>query len=1671
MRSLVQQMARDSQSLMQTLADTALELCQAGTAGVSLLETTPDGEEVFRWTVLAGTLAHHVGGSTPRHFSPCGVCLKQGTPVLFSHPASYFTYFQETNIPFVEGLVLPLVADRHVLGTIWILSHDEQRQFDSEDVRIMTSLADFTATDLLLNQRQTSELLAVNAALEANVEEHRQAEAQLQGLISNLPGGATFVVDRDFRYLLAEGEALAIAGFKPEDFVGKTIFEVLPPDLAASYEPMYRQALAGEPFEHEHSSHDHTYISRGTPLYSAEDEVYAVLVVSYDISDRKAAEESLRQSEAKYRSLFESIDEGLCLFEMIYDEAGNAVDYRFLEINSVFERQTGLENAVGKLGSEIAPNTESYWLEAYDEVVKTGKPQRIENYNQATDRWYSAYASRVGGGGSRQVCTVFNDITERVRVEDERKRHDANLAFLAEVTHDLARLTDLDETMNALGEKIGRHFNLSASAFAELYGSDGIAVIDYNWHRSDVPSLRGTYRMQQFLTPEVMQLCLAGEDIVIRDVFDDPLTDGEQFATLNIGSFLSIPLIRNGEWQFLLVIYRSEPHDWRNDEIELTRELANRIWTRLERARAEVGLRESEVKYRSLFESIDEGYALCEVMVDENEKPVDVRYLEVNPAFKQLSGLENVVGKTAVELNLILEPFWMETFAQVIRTGEATRIEEYTEGVNRWLDVYFSRVGGEGSRQIAVVFNDITERKQTEEQLRHAAELDAFRVKLSDALRSLSDPVEIQRAAMRVLGEHIAAERVCYGELTDDGETIVIADNYLRGDAIEFIGQVPTSAYGKVTESLHAGHAFVFSDLDRDERLCDAEREAIRALSVISGATVPLVKQGRWVSSLAVHYSKPHQWTDDEIQLLQETADRTWDAVNRARAETALRNSEIQRIQEQVAREEERQRAEALAELDRAKTLFFSNISHEFRTPLTLSLAPLQDALSDRTHPLDPIHRERLELVHRNSLRLLKLVNTLLDFSRIEAGRMEAVYEPTDLATFTAELASVFRSAIERAGLQLMVDCLPLPELVYVDREMWEKIVLNLLSNAFKFTFKGEITVSLKTESRIERQAPTSNIDNLTSDPQTLTAELDLSISDLQRSSSGLEIPTSKLETSTSELETSSSELETPPLEPQATTSNLHVILQIHDTGTGIAPEHLPHLFERFYQVRGTQARTHEGSGIGLALVHELVRLQGGTIKVSSTVGEGTCFTIALPFGTDHLPQERIHTDRTQTSTAIDATCYVEEAERWLPADLDPPQPPLKRGESTAKVSLVSSVSGAERGDLGGSLESQADIILRSSKVLIVDDNADMREYLTRILSEYVQVEAVADGATALAAAQVQVPDLILSDVMMPGLDGFELLEALRADPCTREIPIILLSARAGEEAIVEGLEAGADDYLIKPFSAQELVSRVTTHLQMAQLRGEALQQERTMNRQKDEFISVVSHELNTPLVSILGWTRMLRSSPPNPVILNKALDTIERNATLQAKLVQDLLDLSRITAGKLRLNSQPIVLKPVIETAIATVSQTAANKSINLTWQEHVTEPLVVMGDGDRLQQVICNLLTNAIKFTPESGVVTLELSLMNDDHASDAAYAEIRVADTGIGIAADLLPHVFERFRQAESPHSAKGLGLGLAIAHHIVELHNGTICAESAGEGQGTTFIVRLPLPPRNNDFSRI
>ena len=1157
-----------------------------------------------------------------------------------------------------------------------------------------------------------------------------------------------------------------------------------------------------------------------------------------------------------------------------------------------------------------------------------------------------------------------------------------------------------------------------------------------------------------------------------------------------------------------------------------------------------------------------------------------------------------------------------------------------------------------------------------------------------------------------------------------------------------------------------------------EEQLKTTPRELVKELSVSSaGADAP-------PAGFVVGLNPRRPFDDQHRVFLDLVADQIRTGLANARAY-----------------EEAQQRAETLAELDRAKTTFFSNVSHEFRTPLTLLVGPIEDGLNDTAIPLPAIHRERQEVAHRNAQRLLRLVNTLLDFSRIEAGRIDASYEPTDLSRFTTELAGVFRSATDKAGLALVVDCDPLLAPVHVDRDMWEKIVLNLLSNALKFTFQGQITVHLRPYH------------------------------------GGVE-------------------------------------LRVTDTGVGIPASDLPRMFERFHRVKHTRARTHEGTGIGLALVQELARLHGGGVTVASEEGRGTTFTVTIRTGTSHLPAERISATRRSSPTTVGAIPYVEEARRWMPTD--------GLSSQTAVEHLL---------ERSGTTVSDAE---SRAHVLVADDNADMRDYLTRILGQRYEVDVVVDGRAAMNRIRTRAPDLVLTDVMMPVLDGFGLLKEIRSDEHTRSIPVILLSARAGEEARIEGLEAGADEYIVKPFSTRELLAGVASQLELSRVRQEterALryrsdQYQTLLNRAplgvyvvdadfrirdvnpvalpvfgdipggvvgrdfdevihilwekryadelvtsfrrtletgasyvaperaqlrhdrgvqefyewrldritlpdgrfgvvcyfrdisvqkqalaakaylaaivdsaedaiiskdldgiiqscnaaaerlfgyttdelvgqpvrilipadrqseedeilahlrvgrsvehfetvrvakdgrfvdvaltispvrdesgaiigaskvarditalkqaeaerlrlleenakvtetlndvgaivasdldrdkvvqavtdaatelttaafgaffynvvgesgeaytlytisgvpreafskfpmprntevfgptfkgtgvvrsaditqdpryghnaphygmprghlpvrsylavpvkgrggdvigglffghpdvgrftdqherlavgiaswasvalenarlyasvqeasqiKDDFLASLSHELRTPLNAILGYARLLRSGIVAPDKRDKAIETLERNATSLTQIVEDVLDISRIVSGKIRLNVQPVDFPDVVRSAIDAITPAADAKGVRI---EMVLDPEAtpISGDPERLQQVIWNLLSNAVKFTHKGGKVQVRLERVN-------SYVEVAVSDTGIGIAPEFLPHVFERFRQADAGIARErgGLGLGLAIARQLTEMHGGTIEGSSGGVNQGATFSVRIPV----------
>ena len=843
----------------------------------------------------------------------------------------------------------------------------------------------------------------------------------------------------------------------------------------------------------------------------------------------------------------------------------------------------------------------------------------------------------------------------------------------------------------------------------------------------------------------------------------------------------------------------------------------------------------------------------------------------------------------------------------------------------------------------------------------------------------------------------------------------------------------------------------------------------------------------------------------------------------------AAKMSEARRLQLETANQELEALYRKVKDLDQAKTQFFSTVSHELRTPLTLILGPTEKLLTAPNLTEEQHHY--LELIAQNSHSLLQQVNDLLDIAKLETGKMAVHYQSVDLAHLLRTTTAQFEPIADDRQITFVVEA-PTTLTAQVDPQKIQQVLLNLLSNAFKFTPKsGQIQCVLQ-------------------------------------------------ETIVSETEVTQSQ----------------VVLRIQDSGAGVPLDQQTAIFDRFYAAPRYENDRFGSTGLGLAIVKEFVELHHGAISVSNVATGGACFTMTLPL-----------------TAPVGAVVQLDDQ---------------LAGESL--MFLAPKVEDFQARTLP-STESRVASPSNQALVLVVEDNPDMNWFICETLATQYRVISAVNGQDGFKKAIDLEPDLIVSDVMMPVLDGEQLIQKLRTCPALEQTPVILLTAKNDHHLRVALLEQGAQDYLTKPFVVEELQARVKNLIAMNQVRrvlqkelvtqsqdvtalanelslrkqdlqaaldalqvsearfrhailrapfpamihaedgsiisisdawltstgytreelqtisdwteraygstksqveteisrlyalddrldeGEYLvttatgaqriwdfssafigsmpdgrrlvvsmardvternqleqilrQQAEALveaNRLKDDFLATLSHELRTPMNSILGWATLLRSRQFDETTVSRALETIERNARQQTHLIEDLLKISRLIQGKFRLDTQPLNLALVVDAAVKAVCPAAEAKTIQLqlTIDSFFSNRLVpVLGDTDQLQQVIWNLLSNAVKFTPEGGRVDVRLEHISSEAAAAhaPAYAQLKIADTGMGIAPNFLPYVFDRFRQADSSLTRHhdGLGLGLAIVRHLVELHGGTVRADSSGEGQGAVFTVRLPL----------
>lgn len=1108
---------------------------------------------------------------------------------------------------------------------------------------------------------------------------------------------------------------------------------------------------------------------------------------TWAVVERAQAETALRLGEEKYRSLFESIDQGFCVIKAERDAQGKIVDLWFRETNPAFQRESGMHDAIGRPISKVMPEYERQWLKAIETVMQTGRPARMEDFKAATGRWYSVQFSRIGGEDAVLVAAVFNDITEHKRSERAMSR----LAAIVESSDDAIISKNLEgviQTWNAAAERmfgytaaeaIGKpvtmlmprslpdeeseilervrrgeridhdetvrrrkdgsllDVSLTISPIRDVAGNVVAAskiARDITHRKRMEAALRESEQRQAFLLRLADAMRTTADPVAVQDIAMQMLgkhlkagrafyfraeREGDRWVDVidaegyhlprfparigrftqpggggpfaapeggktvvcadtraaagcrcrlgvcvapEVGACVAALLVKDGAYLGGVCVQSTEPRAWTQAEVGLIEEVAERTWDTVERARVKVERQESEVKYRTLFDSVDEGFCVVELVFGESGGVVDYTFIEANPVVEAQIGQGDLIGKRVREVAPQIESFWLETFGRVARTGKAERFERRAVAVGRWYSVYAFAVGMPEQHRVAVLSQDITHRKEMEAAMRAREDQQSFLLELSDALRVESGERAIGETSVRMLGEQLGADRCCITRISQGENRARLTAEYHRGNLRSAFGEaggLPMSDFPVAVQRLQT-QPLVVNDIAVEPGFSDTERAAIRALGSMTALIAVPLRAGEQnaVWALVAGSAAPRQWSPHEVGLLEEVAERIWAATERALVEDALRENQAR-----------------LQNANRVKDEFLAMLGHEMRNPL----APITTTLQlMKLRAPDTLVRER-DIIEAQVRYLTGLVDDLLDVSRIASGKIELKTEEVDLAEVVAAAVETTQTAMEERSQSLRVHA-DGRLMVSGDRRRLVQVLVNLLGNAAKYSPAGRnIWLSASAE---DGQA----------------------------------------------------------------------VLRVRDEGQGIEGELLTAVFELFSQGRQSIDRSRGGLGLGLAIVRNLVTLHGGTVEaVSDGAYKGSEFIVRLPL----LKQP-------QQSGAAPAQAETHE-----------PAVPARDGRI---------------------------------KVLVVDDYVLAAESLALLLQEMgYRTHVVHDGAAALQAMKTFEPQVALIDIGLPVIDGYEVAQTVRRMPGRESLPLIAVTGygQPGDRARV--LAAGFDEHLVKPLDASRI--------------------------------------------------------------------------------------------------------------------------------------------------------------------------------------------------------------------------------------------------------------------------
>ncbi len=873
-------------------------------------------------------------------------------------------------------------------------------------------------------------------------EKLRQSEERYRSIVNQTVAGIA-EVDLTGRFLTVNDRLCEIVGYAPEELLNFRMQEIThADDLPGNVKQFNQLAQDGAAFDIEKR-----YLRKDGSIVWVQNYVsvirdvsgkpQSIVAVINDITTRKRAEENLKHQKTLLESLTESVLDGI----IIISPEGKILHFNrhFLDIWN-FPAEI-IESKSDERALEWAANqtvNPAEFLARVNKVYEQPDGEVREELLMNDGRVYERFGAPILSGDVRLGWVwTFRDITES-------KRAETNLALLAEISQDLARLNGVDEIMQTVCAKIGAYLDLSACAFVEIYEAANEAIINHAWNREDAPKLIGIYRLEDFLTDEFQTAARDGEMFIVRDTATDSRTDAARYATLKIKSFLSVPMVQRGDWRFLFIVNHSAPHDWRADEIELIRELTTRIWTRLERARAEDVLRESEEQLHALVDSIPQLAWMAEpdgFIFWYNRRWYD--YTGTTPEEMAGWGWQSVHDADML-------PSVLERWQASIQTGKQFEMEFPLRGRDGRFRWFLTRVNPLRDSEGRIIRwfgtnTDIDEQKRLNQR-------NQFIIRLDEAVRPLETAEEISLTMARLLGEYLDAHRCAYAEVEADEDHFVIPSDYTKADTHSIVGRYRMADFGaEVLRLMRANQPYVVHDVNTDAQVSESDLAAYRMTAIQAVVCVPLHKNNRFTACMAVHQKTPRRWLPEEVELVTFVANRFWESIERART--------VKRLHESLARETEARRS--AEDANRLKDEFLATLSHELRTPLNAILGWSQML---QTHNLGADETEKaLTTIERSARAQNQLIDDILDVSRIITGKLRLDVRAVDLSSVIAAAIDAARPAAEAKNIRLQTLLDPQAGPISGDPDRIQQIVWNLLSNAVKFTQKdGRVQVRLE---------------------------------------------------------------------------------------------------------------------------------------------------------------------------------------------------------------------------------------------------------------------------------------------------------------------------------------------------------------------------------------------------------------------------------------------------------------------------------------------------------------------------------------------------------------------------------------------------------------------------------